>query len=105
MSGRRQSLDYISRDALRPKGYSVSSIPSGCSRSAWTTHPGRVRGGRGARGGRGMARGGAKRGEAGRWLPNSAWQRPRRCRCWWTGGASAFRGRLWSWSGRTHLWR
>lgn len=66
MSGRRQSLDYISRDALQPKGYSVSSISSGCSTSAWTTHPGRVRGGRGAHGGRGMPRGGAKRSGAGR---------------------------------------
>lgn len=64
MSGRRQSLDYISRDALQPKGYSVSSISSGCSTSAWTTHPGRVRGGRGAHAGRGMPRGGAKRGGA-----------------------------------------
>lgn len=59
MGSLAQSLDYISRDALQSNGYSISSIPSGCSTSAWTTYPGRLRGERGARGGRGMGRGGA----------------------------------------------
>lgn len=57
-------LDYISRDALQSNGYFISSIPSGCSTSVWTTYPGRLRGERGARGGRGMGRGGAGRGGA-----------------------------------------